>query len=257
MTRNSINNYRFLCTLVVAATMASLGGCKKTSTIADVMDGGLDDGAIASDGGVTHDAGDGAVVRDANNDASDATVCASNELVVPNVASTQSVTFHVTGASGYVITTGINCTPYAIRPMAHDPGPNLHLALTQAAQIVCEGAQQLAIGEGSEISSTATDIVWDARAIAGTYHIQVDCATHGWPGLGCEPQLYAGSSPVAAGHYAATFGIYNSVPSMMGFPGERFGDFADACTADRTVTVEFDLPASGNVDVDVVVPPPV
>lgn len=195
----------------------------------------------------------------------DAGACVDDPTGPPvpvDVASTQTVTFHVSG-SGYLGTLGgfSPCETFAL-----DRGET-KVPLVGAFQCLCEcpapGApslvQYVALGEH--------DVVWDARELV-SYSTAYDCSTRGWPGAGCQSQRHDVRQPSVAGHYTVRLPIEDELPascSESGTPGTYSCSGSvgpggvvgavDLCPSTRTVEVEFDLPESGDIVVDVVVPP--
>lgn len=110
-------------------------------------------------------------------------------------------------------------------------------------------------------------MVWDARALVSSYR-SLDCTQPGTIGPVCKQTRLDGLQPVSAGRYTARFAIEDTVPELCTSTGgtpETFScretgaspDFGGGqCRASRYVEVEFDLPESGDVEVDVVIPPP-
>jgi hypothetical protein len=145
------------------------------------------------------------------------------------------VTFSFGAGSGYLVSGGISCGTIQIDRL---DGAGGTLTLGLGEQVVCEGPapQPPSIDAAVAISGGTASLQWDARELT-TFYGCVNCADRGWPGLGWVQTLEAVAQPVDAG----------PVPPP---PGGN-GTFQPLCTASRTVSVEFDLPASGDLQVAV------
>jgi len=177
--------------------------------------------------------------------------------------STQTVTFHLkAGASGsFLVTQGSYCEPFSIA----QGGTKLGLSLPFNCFCECAGLQRSAVVAGTTGDTTLT---WDATSM--TYCDEVkDCQ-----GIGGSPpgrtSTYRHAIPIRAksGHYVATFRLESAPPtqctagpdpktflcSTMGNPPLIPPSGGEVCPASKTVDVAFDLPASGNADVDVQLP---
>lgn len=183
-----------------------------------------------------------------------------------DVPSTQTVRFRLTGPAGsYVVSAGDACSPFEIERGAHDP-------VTQGRPYapLCEGPPPQRPAPRSALAlDAAPELIWDARELVATGSGCFDCGS----GSGLTRyQTYSidALEPVAAGRYRATFAILDAVDGAlplgcsadggmaycaptwgMGFGGGPF----TICPASRFVTVELDLPASGDVEVPVEIPP--
>jgi hypothetical protein len=187
------------------------------------------------------------------------------------IASRQTVRFNVTGSAGsYVVTSGWLCGPLGVVSVAAD-GSTTDVLLGLPYQCICECAPPPAetVTWASPLggASPAT-VVWDARALA-TYVECIDCVARGYPGEGIQMMTAGSLQPVAAGHFRATFAILDTVPSnctvqadgaldcppvTTSFPQIPWPTEYGLCPASRTVSVGFDLPATGDLDVEVTVP---
>lgn len=196
----------------------------------------------------------------------DAGACVDDPTGPPvpvEVASRQTVTFHVTG-SGYLGTrAGFSpCEVFSI-----DRGET-NVPLVGAFQCLCECAPPGAPALLEYVALGEHDVVWDARELV-SYTTAWDCAEHGWAGAGCQRQRHDVRQPVVAGHYTVRFPIDDELPSGCSAgstPDTYVCDSAtgpsepslsvNLCPSERYVEVEFDLPETGDIVVDVVVPPP-
>ncbi|MBK8170762.1 MAG: hypothetical protein IPK60_10540 [Sandaracinaceae bacterium] len=227
--------------------------------------GGLDAGALDAGRDASFDASADSGAdsgADAGADAGpDAGACVDPPTGVPfpaDVASTQTVTFHVSG-TGYLSTQGsiAGCSPFGVQQAGAD------IPLRGAYECLCECPPPPADVAAQVVLLGDYDLTWDARRLL-SYTTAWDCSTHGWPGGGCQRDRHDVFQPVEAGHYNARFGIHDELPAGCSegeagvyscfSAGPGVIPTSGICPADRFIEVEFDLPASGNVDVNVTIP---
>lgn len=180
-------------------------------------------------------------------------------MPVAEVASRASVRFRFRSSTGWLTTAGMFCAPYSIARVGGG-----EVALGLPFQCICEcpappppGPSVLRRAEGT------TELTWDGRGLV-TCSDAVDCSMRGWPGAGYQLTTRAVAQPVAPGRYRATFGFFDALPSdcnggddgtaacsHFGPPGFPPGQTAWArCESDRAVSVEFELPMTGEVTVE-------
>jgi hypothetical protein len=116
---------------------------------------------------------------------------------------------------------------------------------------------------GLQSLSSPPKLTWDARELAVVSTI-LNCPTTPGHTQGM-PMLRAFPQPVAAGHYRATAVVFDSLPvacteqvetgwascvdfSRSPYPFAPLTEYK-ACPGNRTAKAEFDLPASGDIDV--------
>ena len=261
---------RRIAFLALASSVAACSG-QVTPT-----DGGRDSSHV-DDRWISPDAGSDAAdddATDAGNDAiadvgTDAPRGTCETSPVQDVPSRQSVTFHfAAGASGYLVTSGIECSALGIARL--DPAGEQNVALGLAFQCVCECPRPPdphVLAAHSLTSSSGTSpptLAWDARELV-TCTRPWDCNMHGWPGGGIQLVREGAMVPVSEGRYRATFAMLDTLPTgcttssdgsvscpMQFGPGvPMFPRTYELCPAMRTVSVEFDLPANGSIDVAV------
>jgi len=218
------------------------------------------------------DAGDMFTPTDAS--MSDATVEDAGACVDPpsgppvpsDVPSRQTVTFHVTG-SGYLgVRSGIApCNPFSIF------SGTTEIDQVGGLQVLCEGPLPPSPTVSRYMMLGEYDLEWDARQLV-SYTTAYDCAAHGWPGAGCQRERHDVHQPVDAGHYRVRVAVDDVLPGSCTEVGDAPGFFAcsdfgsggpppfgstpTTCPTGRTFDVEFDLPESGDIVVNVVVPAP-
>lgn len=179
--------------------------------------------------------------------------------------SAQTVTFHVkAGTTGaFLVTKGSYCEPFSIAQGATKMG----LSDPFNCGCECPTVPRIASTAGTTGDTTLT---WDATS--KTYcDVVKDCQTVGGAAPLGATTNYHQAIPVRArsGHYVATFRLESAPPtnctaspsdpksfSCSGGGGKGLipPSGGEACPASKTLTVEFDLPASGNANVDVQLP---
>lgn len=184
------------------------------------------------------------------------------------IASRQRVTFRFSGASAaWVAVAGSDCDAQSFARSTSAGWA----ALTRTAPFVCEcecnppRVTPVATEWRRIDAASRPSVTWDARALVRYAH-PVDCGQR-FPGRGVENFDAFVAQPVAAGRYRATFAIRDDAPSGCtvegatamcsagsSSSGSAFGSDITLCPAPRTVTVDFDLPATGDVEVPVTVP---
>ncbi len=233
-----------------------LAGCATTHHAhPDDDDGGAPPPDASTD---AMDLADAPIADDAPSDAHVVEACPTG------VPSRQTVRFHVSG-TGYLVTSGTDCGAFEVARLEGDSIDQLQLGL--GYQCICEcpaPPPARANGYAALDPSSTVDLTWDARSLT-TCSESVDCAERGWPGGPITTVLHGVPSPVTSGTYYATLLIADEPPAdcLEGEPGRFmcpfYGDFMPGpswgsfslCDAPRSVTVTFELPATGDVDVDV------
>jgi hypothetical protein len=195
-------------------------------------------------------------------------MCPEQSPVPPDDSSRQTVRFNFPAGSGWLVTQGQGCGPLDIEQVGSAGSEPLDLGLPY--QVICEGPPPPSTGATTvvDLSAGATAAVtWDARALV-TYDVCTDCSAQGWTGEGVVHSTGGFYRAVSAGHYRATFSVADDVstlgcqrpppgtsgPVYCNPPydgGASYGEPYALCNAQRVITVEFDLPASGDVDVEV------
>ncbi len=184
------------------------------------------------------------------------------------IASRQRVTFRFSGAStAWVAVTGSACDAQSFaRSTSAGWTP---LTLTAPFVCVCECNPPRFTPVATEWRrfdpASLPSVTWDARALV-RYAYNFDCGQR-FTGRSVERFDAFVAQPVAAGRYRATFAIRDDAPSGCAVEGatatcsadssgsgSAFGSDHTLCPAPRTVTVEFDLPATGDVEIPVTVP---
>jgi hypothetical protein len=167
---------------------------------------------------------------------------------------------------GWAVIAADRCGALSIERQESD-GSWRSLVLGIPYQCGCECPAPLDFAGLQAVSSHPT-LTWDARELAVLTEA-VKCPTT--PGHTQDiPVLRAFPQPVLPGHYRATASVLDVLPrqctepvdagrpSCGGFCGDNppircsLGEYL-ACPGDRTATAEFDLPASGDVDVRLLV----
>lgn len=181
-------------------------------------------------------------------------------MPVAEVASRATVRFRFRSSTGWLTTAGMFCAPFSI---ARVGGAEVTLGLP--FQCICECPAPPPPGPSMLRRAGGTaELTWDGRGLA-TCTEAVDCSTRGWPGAGFQLTTRAVAQPVAPGRYRATFGFFDALPdecsagggdgtascSRFGPPGFPGGRGWARCESERTVSVEFELPMTGEVTVDV------
>jgi hypothetical protein len=141
--------------------------------------------------------------------------CASDPTP-PTIATTGVYHFVITNTAAsdrFVVTHGIHCAPFDVlgaRTALSDPeacegpGPYEEMILTPVAP-------------GSSIT-----IDWDGRGLA-IYEQRFDCATVGWPGLGCGAVEQGALQPVTPGVHTITFLVADATPPCGGSANGGYG----------------------------------
>jgi hypothetical protein len=192
-------------------------------------------------------------------------MCPEASPVPPDDNSRQTVRFNVAARSGWVVTQGQGCGAVHIELVGTAGSEPLLQGLPY--QVICEGPPPPPIGATTVVDLTAGAegvVAWDARYIV-QYDVCTDCTAQGWPGEGVVHSTGGYYRAATAGHYRATFAVEDDIGSLgcQSFPdgtatcnppydgGASYGQPYDLCNAQRVVTVEFDLPATGDLDVEV------
>lgn len=214
------------------------------------------DGPFDADGGTNEDAASSDAGTDAARDVSngqDAGTC-TGDPVPDTIAPTASAKFEFTVPAGsYVVTFGQHCK-------AFDVSPDVVEELSPYDTFACEGPRAQMGVSRAESNPVMT---WGGATLL-SYRECIDCAERGFPELGVQSYLKSAITAAPAGDYEITFPVLDSVPAgCLDTEGVlNCGEYIDydgtldLCEADRTVTVSFTLPASGEVTVPVVVPAP-
>jgi hypothetical protein len=183
-----------------------------------------------------------------------------------DIPSRQTVTFELsnqTGADRFVVTQGWYCDDFGI---ASGPG-GAALPLELGFQCLCEcpnpGPVQ-ATAYHRVAPGASYRLTWDARSLV-TWSELYDCATHGWPGVPPQNEVFGAHQPVGAGPYRVTFAIEQTLPSRC---SPTSGDdytctmeqppigmwpttIAQICPSLAPQTVGFTLPQSGDLSLPV------
>lgn len=270
--------------ILLCAVVASTASFGCTASNAPVPDAAVSDATVVdahSTDMSTHDAhlldasdadaGDMSTADDAEvPDAmmADAGACVDPPSGVPvptDLPARQLVTFHVTGSGYLALARGVApCNPFSIF------AGSTEVDQVGGLQVLCEGAVPPSPTVTRYVQLGSHDLTWDARQLI-SYTTAYDCDAHGWPGRGCTRERHDVHQPVDAGHYSVRVAIDDELPgscfavegepgffecSSGGSGGPPGGGTPTTCPTARTYDVEFDLPASGNLDVDVLVPSP-
>lgn len=252
-----MNPRNLLATLSLSA-IAALAGCGATTSAPPGPDA-----AVAQDGPADAPPADvPPPPTDVAGDApppSDRPVGTCETAPVRESPSVASVRFRLASGGGWVVTRGAFCAPFSVERVGGGP-----VALGTGFQCVCEcpnpGPARV---ETAQRPSMTTELTWDGREVA-TCTRAVDCATRGFPGS-VVLERQGASRPVTAGRYRATFAVLDELPAgctarmdgtascstTPGFPSGSPPSSYDRCPSSRTVSVEFDLPASGEAVVNV------
>ena len=191
--------------------------------------------------------------------------CVANPVAPPDTPSRQTVRFHFAStSSSFLVSRGYECSPITIARYAETGTTPLTVDLL--TQIFCEGPVPPSPGPASAVALNQPGgpvLAWDARELEA-HQACVDCSTRGWTGMASYPVVVYARVPVSAGHYRATFAVLDSLPSVCrsadGITATcttTYGPFPNIpsqvslCPSSRSLSVEFDLPASGDVDVTV------
>jgi hypothetical protein len=178
----------------------------------------------------------------------------------------QKVTFVFSGqsnAKAWVVTQGSFCSHLAVTHLSSGKG----LLLEPPFTIECEGPAppEPHIAHAKPLADKPS-ITWVAHSIH-TYTDCVDCSEYGWTHMGVIEVTRYVSLGIDPGRYEVTFGVLDQIPdhcsedSQTGelscwMDGPAYSETGGLCQMPRLVTVEFDLPASGEIMVQVPVPPP-
>jgi hypothetical protein len=226
-------------------------------------------GTIA-DAGWTPPAGCPGSTRDAGADVPVGT-CTTGPVIDPavDIASRQTVSFRFQGAS-YLITRGYLCAPMRIESVTAAAPRPLALDMLAVCPLCANGCPAFGPMQFTEARlepdvNPVVMLTWDARAL-DTCTSYVDCALSGSgrPTPDYRLQTHGWHRPVFSGRYRATFGFADPSRLPTGCvvdgneiqcsrptgPGPNPTTW-DLCPNSRTVSVEFDLPASGDLTVDV------
>lgn len=184
------------------------------------------------------------------------------------IASRQRVTFRFSGAAtSWVAVAGSACDPHAFARGAGASWTPLMLTAPFVCECECNPPRVTPVAtEWRRIDAASRpSVTWDARALVRYAH-PVNCGQR-FPGRGVENFDAFVAQPVAAGHYRVAFAIRDDAPSGCNVDGATatcsaspsgsgtgFGSDIALCPSPRTVTVEFDLPATGDIEVPVTVP---
>ena len=158
---------------------------------------------------------------------------------------------------------GNSCLVFAIARASNDGGTT---SVRTGAYFdpICEGSAPPPPSPTGAVTLDQAEtptLTWDARELEA-HTACVDCAPLGWGNRTYDVALYR-SVPVSSGTYRATFGVLDSpltgctlysgtlVCGGTGQPGWPHPAELSLCQAARTLSVDFVLPESGDVDVDV------
>jgi hypothetical protein len=191
--------------------------------------------------------------------------CPAVEPPPKDSATPQAIRFSFAARSGWLVVQGQECASLQIERTG--PGASFLLAQGVGYQTVCEGPAPPPSGPTQLLSLAggATDAVRWAGTYLQLYQDCVNCADRGFPAAGLQLTTSTVTQPALPGHYRVTFAVIDD-PSAFGCqvapdgtascpPGSSFVDSGQAlqrCPGARTISVEFDLSGSG--DVEVVVP---
>ncbi len=245
---------------VIASLTATLAGCGAFVSPADT---GSEAGTDARLGRDVEDAADAVDAR------ADAPGGTCETAPVTDVPSRQTVRFTFPATTtGYLVSDGVGCSPAAYTRL--DGATETAVPLGLGFQCLCECPRPPDPYASALMSFMAVrgvpGLTWDAREIV-TCTSAFDCGTR-WPGAGWQTVVNAAWVPVQPGRYRATFGIVDTLPrgcfeatdgavTCSGeamYPSPGYFPPYGICPAMRRVSVEFELPASGDVIVPVPVP---
>ncbi len=203
-------------------------------------------------------------------DGDDGGSCESDPLP-PSEASAQRVTFVVTNSSDetrYVATSGMDCDAFAITGIEGGASGRLARSVGFTCPCECPAPQEphveryVLVGPGE-----STELIWDARSMRVVSRA-VDCGEMGWPGMECQSEPAGVWSPVAAGRYRVSLVSEVDVPEncweddtglwcdiSYGEPDLSFSSTQDFCgneESESVVTAEFELPSTGDLEVEVI-----
>jgi hypothetical protein len=232
----------------------------------DVSDGGGDSGdaSIAHDAG--QDDGPGAEAQ-AIDGGQDGSSCPASATPPAIAGSTGTVVFVVTNhaaAARYVITNGESCDPFAV------DGQQLSVPFS----CVCECAvPRTSFTLTTVAAGQSVTLTWDGRHIV-PYTTYVDCRTYGYS-QGCATVANGSAQPTGAGARTVSVGYATQVPTSNAVAGCTSAPSGFQCTAMsgstnaqcgsgfvagpagpsiQLATQAFELPASGDVTVQVSIP---
>lgn len=189
---------------------------------------------------------------------------ATRPAVGPKPHQQVTFTFSTTGtARSWIITKGEECSPLTLVTAGSKT-----LSLLWPSGGICEGpAPRGPAPREAGLLANKPSITWSGYELR-THTACEDCESQGYPGMGVVAHTEATSVAAPAGSYKATFGVLDTAPldcnewstgDLSCDPRQGYGRYPgdpEHCPADRTVTVTFTLPASGDLTVPVVVPPP-
>jgi hypothetical protein len=247
------------------AGAAAAGGSAGTAGSAGAA--GTGGGAGTAGGGGT--GGTGGWGGAAGTAGAGASHCSGGSGGAGSTASKQTVTFQIlnkSSAERLVATQGFSCTQYGID--SSSGGGYAPVALALAFQCLCECPnpgpprvltyRRLKPGESYAMK-------WDARRLTPCT-MDYDCAQHGWPGGGIQKEWVAQFYPVASGAYRITV-LFEATPppgctpsgddyfcQPMPGPGYPQPGIAWTCPSTAEASVDFALPASGDVVVGIDIP---
>jgi hypothetical protein len=200
--------------------------------------------------------------------------CGAPEEPPADVPSRAQVRFNFAAsqAAGYLVVGGLGCAPFTVEHVLDDGSTEMvRSGVTQNDD--CSGSpppQDFGTTSLVDLSAPRTAaLTWDGRAVQA-YSTCVDCSQGGTTGGGLIDQLAAGgSAPVDPGTYRARFavlatpdqvgcqlgadGTASCTPPYVGPTDGRY-DLPPCPGGGRYLTVDFTLPADGQVDVDVPTP---
>lgn len=186
---------------------------------------------------------------------------------VADVPSSQTVRFHFAVGTGYLITSGFNCSAVALTWLG-DGGPEPVLLGLSYRTPVCEGPRPLAPApQSARDLAQAGDapLIWDARLVKSVQTMCVDCSALGGPATPARivTTMVAPLVRAQPGHYRASFAVLDTVPPTCTLSagqiscGSEMGEVTSIpmelslCPGTRRISADFDLPEGGDVDVTV------
>lgn len=194
----------------------------------------------------------------------DAGVCISDSAPVAVVASA-SVRLRIHGR-GWIVESGSQCGAYDVESLDTGLGVTLGIGFECVCECPAPGEPGPTALRAPAAGAEPLELVWDGRGLR-TYTTCVDCAERGWPGAGWQRVTGGALQPTPAGRYRITIPVYDELPATCGEsspgsascsppagPGFPFASYR-ACEAPRTVSVEVDLPESGEIEIDVDISP--
>jgi hypothetical protein len=230
----------------IAVLVCLLAGCSDSAEDS-VVDGGQDMGAdaavdMATDGGPDM--------------AADMAAICPDPIIPPTLPPTASARFRFTGA-GRVAELAMNCAAFTIAEAA---GEQVVPVAIGGCPCGCLPQQQRLLSFSTAASTTEPELVW-VGAVLVPYADCVECPSNS-ARPGPTPTTGAVGTAAPAGDYTATFLVFDEDDSLGGDVGSmtyRPGSEADLCPTDnarsvtppRRVSVNFTLPESGEVVVNV------